>query len=187
MQGCLAFWTSLLLLPQVACAEAIIPHNPITTFGPAELGGIRTIVRYAVTRPDRNELAYLLLGALDNVSGAQSQIQVDGLHGDEVTLRNVDGADCTLAQSAIVRSMEEVVLIEAVRADSAKEVLAGSYSMPGMMDVHVYRRKRGGNVGQSWPLFREMDPPRRTGQVCSAPQVTQAITTIMRQVAGARP
>ncbi len=168
-----------------AQGQPIALAAPVTHFAAAELGGIRTIVRYAVARPDRTEVDYLLLGEPSaDIKGAPPlAIQIEGPHGDPAILADVQGADCTLSQTAILRVGRHVVLISAVRAEDAKQVLAGALSQPGPMDVTVYRARPGGEPGESTPVFTAEPTPTRTKAVCAAAQVQQAIDAVSHRVA----
>ncbi len=160
-------------------AEQVVLTTPIAAFPHSALGGIRTVIRYAVPRPDRTEVDYLLLGEpSDNTTGAPPiDIQVEGPHGDPITLSDIEGADCTLARTAIIRAGNGVVLISATRVDDTKQVLAGSLSQPGAMDIWVYRSRAGGEPGESSPVFTAEAAPTRTKPVCLKAEVEQAVDT----------
>ena len=172
----------IVLGSQPAWAEQVVLTAPVTAFSPSGLGGIRTVVRYALPRPDRSEVDYLLLGepSGDTADAMPTAIQVEGPHGDPVTLSDIEGADCTLARTAIVRAGNGVVLISATRADDTKQVLAGSLSQPGPMEVRVYRSRPGGEPGESSPVFTADASAARTKPVCSKAEVEQAIQTMVQ-------
>ncbi len=161
----------------VALAEQVTLTAPVTNFAAGALGGIRTVVRYAVARPDRSEVDYLLLGEAsgEGAGAAPEAIQVEGVHGDPAVLADVDGADCVLARAAIVRVGKGAVVISVVRADNTKQVLGGSLSGPGAMAVRVYRSRPGGEAGESAPVFTEAAGAGRTKPVCSAAEVGRVV------------
>ena len=163
------------LVCQPAPAEQVVLAAPITQFGAGELGGIRTVLRYAVARPDREETDYLLLGESSGDGHAPVQIQVQGPHGDDIVLSDVDGADCTLARASILRHGAEVVLLWAVRVFDAQKTMAGGNALPGPMEINMFRRHEGGDPGESSPLFRADAAPIRTGPVCSVTEVQAAL------------
>lgn len=173
---------TVLLASRSALAESVTLMGPVTTFAPSALSGIRMVVRYEVARPDRRETDTVLLGAPsgDAADALPVSVQVEGQHGDPVTLADVDGADCVLARSAIVRNGTRVLLLTAVRTFDVKQVLAGGMSRPGPMDVQVYRRHDGGDGGESSPLFKAEDAPVRTGPVCSAAEVQRVLDDAAR-------
>ena len=179
---------AVLLACQPARAEQVVLTAPVTAFTPSSLGGIRTVVRYAVPRPDRSEIDYLLLGepSGDAAGSPPTAIQVEGPHGDQATLSDIDGADCILARTAIIRSGHGVVLISATRTDSTKQVLAGSLSGPGVMDIWVYRSRAGGEPGESSPVFTADPTPARTKPMCSGADVQQAVETTAQTILGSR-
>ena len=166
---------------QVASAEPVVLAAPITQFAADALGGIRTVVRYGVARPDREESDYLLLGEESGRDAVPTQIQVQGVHGDDVVLSDVDGADCTLARAAILRRGAKVVLLWAVRVFDVKRMMAGGNALPGAMHIYIYHRHEGGN-GESSPLFRADAEPIRTAAVCSSAEVQGVIDTAARGV-----
>ncbi len=158
-----------------AFGEEVRVTAPVTNFAAGALGGIRTVVRYAVARPDRSEVDYLLLGEASGEGAAPEAIQVEGVHGDPAVLADVDGADCVLARTAFVRVGKGAVVISAVRADGAQQVLGGSLSGPGAMVVRVYRSRPGGEAGESAPVFTEAAGAGRTKPVCSAAEVGRVV------------
>ena len=172
---------SVCLVGFPAFAGQVVLKAPISQFGPGELGGIRTIVRYGVARPDREESRYLLLGEGSGSDAAPTQIQVQGVHGDDVVLSDVEGADCTLARTAILRRGAEVVLLWAVRSSDVKTVMAGGNALPGPMHIYAYRRHEGGN-GESSPIFEADAEPIRTAAVCSSAEVQGVIDAAARGV-----
>ncbi len=158
-------------------AQQVVLTTAVTDFAPGALGGIRTVVRYAVARPDRSEVDYLLLGEAsgEGAGAAPEAIQVEGVHGDPAVLADVDGADCVRARAAIVGVGKGAVVISVVRADDAKQVLGGSLSGPGAMVVRVYRSRPGGEAGESAPVFTEAAGAGRTKPVCSAAEVGRVV------------
>ena len=165
-------------------AEQVVLTAAVTDFAPGALGGIRTVVRYSVARPDRSEVDYLLLGEVagEGAGAAPEAIQVEGVHGDPAVLADVDGADCVLARTAIVRVGKGVVVISVVRADGARAVLGGSLSGAGAMAVRVYRSRAGGAAGESAPVFAEMAGAGRTKPVCSAAEVGRVLRDVVATV-----
>ena len=173
----IAVLATLLLLGPHASAEQVLLKAAASTFAPSSLGGITSIMRYEVARPDRINVDYLLLASPETNTGETLpvQIQVLGLHGEEATLSDVEGADCTLSKVAIFRQGPLITLAEAVRVFNTPQFLHGGMSQPGAMYIHIYHRHDGGDAGESSPLFQEDQPPVRTGPLCLAADVQKAL------------
>jgi hypothetical protein len=178
----------LYLVAPNAFAEQILPNTAVSQFEPSSLGGITSIMRYEVARPDRTEVDYLLLTAPETPKGNKLpvQIQVQALHGEAASLSDVDGADCTISKAAIFRQGSQITLAEAIRVFDAQQILRGGMSQPGPMDIHIYYRREGGDAGESSPLFQEDAPPRRTGPLCLAADVRKAIAQAVEKPASNR-
>lgn len=178
----LSLITSQLLLCGFSSAQPVVLKAPVTNFAPNALGGILSIVRFAVARPDKHEIDYLLLGAASGEpdTSAPTAIQVEGEHGDDITLSDVYGADCVLARTAIVRMNDRVVLIRATRADDVPHVMAGSLAQPGPMNIRFYRSHPGGDAGQSSPIFVSDGRTIQTKPVCSETEISQVIDQAIR-------
>ena len=173
------YLAALMASAGAALAQPVMLTGTVTQFAPDALGGIRTIIRYAVPRPDRSETDYLLLGAPAE-GGASVAIQIEGANGP-VSLADVEGADCTLARTEILRTRRGVVLIRAARIDGVKQAMAGSLAQPGPIDIRTFYPRAGGDVGQSSPVFvADAHDVLRKEHVCTPVDMQRALDEAAR-------
>ena len=162
-----------------AALAAGAPAAPVSTelvtrYLAAELGGVTSIVRYAVARPDRKQVRYVFLSATDPRALPQ-EAAVLGPDGVAVQLSDEDGADCTLAHVEIMVGRKPAV-VSAVRVFSPK-LEDNDQSEPAVMDIQTYRPVPGGDAGEPTVGLRARGPPGRSRPQGALADVRRAILT----------
>lgn len=162
--------------PAISVAEAQVAlRGVVTPLAAGRLQGVGSIVRYAVARPDRREVAYVFLAKERAAGDLPEEVQVRGAKGEPVHLTAQQGADCTLSAVEVVTPPAgRGSVVTAVRRFSP--VLSDNdYSAPGPMDIQLYRPVRGGEPGQSSYILQAIGAPTGTPPLCGAADVRRAM------------
>ena len=157
--------------------ERIALDRPELRFPPGALGGIRTILRYKLARPNRIVTAILFLALPDRRETLPVAVQVQGSENDGQLLRDVEGADCTLARVGLYRTGKSIVALEAVRHGTPE---SPSYADPDVMEVRIYQLGPGSNPGDSDPMFTLQGTPTLTRPLCALKDVDAALDAAAR-------
>lgn len=147
----------------------------VTRYTPAQLGGIDSVLRYTVARPDREETRFVFLSAPE-AGKLPEEVQVVDPGVELVQLSDEQGADCTLAHVEVMTGRRAAV-ISAVRVFSAK-LEDNDLSAPGAMDIQLYRPRAGEDPGESRIVLRASGPPKRSAALCDLPAIRRAMLAI---------
>lgn len=176
---CVALALLMLEVPQ-AQAEQVILNGFEQDFPAGAMGGIRKVIRYRQTRPDRTDTAITFLGGAGS-STLPEQIEILSQVGDQVHPVDSQGADCVLERTALIHQNGKVALIDAVRVFDTASMQAG-YSSPVPLDLHVYQLEKSTDETESGLVFKASGKPYRTAPLCSDTDVRQAIATAARAI-----
>ena len=179
----LASLLTLIVLPPLAhraWSEQVVLDGFVRDFAAGTMGGIRKVIRYERTRPDRSDTAIIFLADAD-AGGLPQEIEVQDPTGDQVHPADSQGADCVLEQTALVHQNNVVALVDAVRVFDAATMRAG-YSAAARFDLQVYRLQQGDDPTDPGLVFKPFGKPLRTDPLCSAASVRQAVASVTRTI-----